>query len=315
MNGVIVVDKPNGVTSHDVVEGVRRAAGADRAGHFGTLDPLATGVLPVAIGRATRLQQFYLHARKSYTGTIHFGFATNTYDSQGNPTSEPKSVSLIPEKLLAAGRQFLGEIEQTPPAFSAKKIQGIAAHRLARKNRPVALKPVRIHVYRFELFLKSSTEAHFEIECSAGTYVRSIAHDLGQVLRCGAHLTALRRTASGDFTLENAVSWSPEIFEPGQKPDPALWEQYLIPLKKLLLWMPAAIVPSDDCRRVRNGMAFRSKLEEHPSPQPSGAEIKEDQWIRILEQNGDLIGVGMSHSSNQNEAWAEIKPKIILRAD
>lgn len=208
MDAVLVIDKPAGLTSHDVVARVRRLLGERSVGHLGTLDPLATGVLPLLIGRYTRLAQFFAAADKCYEGVIRLGFATATYDADGEQvgarTDEPK-VTL--EQIRRIAMTLIGDIEQNPPRFSAKKIAGVPAYKLARKNQEVELKSVRVRVEQFEIpKLESSTSALFAAKVSAGTYVRSLAHELGQRLGIGAHLAALRRTASGEFTLQQAIT-------------------------------------------------------------------------------------------------------------
>jgi len=190
LDGILVVDKPRGKTSHDIVETVRRLIGFRQIGHFGTLDPLATGVLVLALGRATRLARFYSGRRKRYSCAIRFGFATDTYDADGEPLSEDSAPALDAEKLRALAAQFVGKIQQTPPAFSAKKIHGRPAHELARKHKPVNLEPVEVEVFEFRLTGVEGSVARFVVECGAGTYIRSLAHDMGQLHGAGAHLAS-----------------------------------------------------------------------------------------------------------------------------
>jgi tRNA pseudouridine55 synthase len=208
VNGLLVIDKPGGITSHDVVNRLRRITGERSIGHLGTLDPMATGVLPLLMGKYTRLAQYFSSAEKCYTGAIRFGFATDTYDAEGEPAGPDRWVefaeSLTREKVRAAAERFHGEIDQIPPAFSAKKIEGKPAYRLAREGKPVELKPARVNVYAFEILEMAGADASFSIEISAGGYVRSVAHELGQDLGCGAHLSRLRRTRAGPFTLGDA---------------------------------------------------------------------------------------------------------------
>lgn len=206
MDAVLVIDKPAGMTSHDVVARVRRLLGEQSVGHLGTLDPSATGVLPLLTGRYTRLAQFYGAADKTYEGVIRLGFATDTYDADGEPLGSQQIVRVTLEQLQSVARVFLGEIEQQPPKFSAKKIAGVPAYKLARKNQEVDLKKVRVRVLRFEIHGLEGDRARFSAEVSAGTYVRSLAHELGQNVGIGAHLAELRRTASGEFTLIQAVT-------------------------------------------------------------------------------------------------------------
>ncbi len=204
MDGLLVIDKPGGMTSHDVVSRVRRITGEKSVGHLGTLDPMATGVLPLLLGRYTRLAQFFSTAEKTYIGSIRFGFATDTYDSEGEPAGPATQPELNLDQIRSAAAQFQGAMEQTPPAFSAKKIAGKPAYKLAREGKQVELKPAKIFIHRFEIKSYLQDTAHFEITVSAGGYVRSVAHELGQALGCGAHLSRLRRTQAGVFTLEQA---------------------------------------------------------------------------------------------------------------
>src|SRR5512146_2887312 len=180
MNGVLVVDKPAGMTSHDVVNRVRRIVRERSVGHLGTLDPMATGVLPLVLGRLTRLAQFYTASEKVYEGTIRFGFATDTYDSEGEPSGAPAPVRFAFDELRRAATRFRGVIEQMPPPFSAKKIQGVPAYKLARKKQEVELQPVAVEIKEFEIESFEGEVAHFRARVASGTYMRSVAHDLGR---------------------------------------------------------------------------------------------------------------------------------------
>ena len=204
MNGVIVIDKPPGLTSHDVVNRARRILGQRSVGHLGTLDPAATGVLPIVVGNLTRLAQFYTHSEKAYEGVIRFGFATDTYDADGEPTTPVQSVEIKREEVCALDSQFKGVIEQMPPPFSAKKIAGVPAYKLARKNKEVVLKPVQVEIKEFEILAVESDRVTFRARVASGTYIRSVAHDMGQKLGCGAHLASLRRTAAAEFSIDDA---------------------------------------------------------------------------------------------------------------
>ncbi|HLJ90783.1 MAG TPA: tRNA pseudouridine(55) synthase TruB [Candidatus Angelobacter sp.] len=208
MDGVLIVDKPAGMTSHDVVASVRRILRERSVGHLGTLDPSATGVLPLVVGRFTRLAQFYTEADKRYEGSIRFGFATDTYDAEGQPTGPEQAVSLSLESIRSAAARFLGMIEQTPPPYSAKKIAGVPAYKLARKNQEVKLKPKQIEIKEFEIVDWDGDwdgqNARFKTWVSSGAYVRSLAHELGQILGPGAHLSSLKRTAVREFRIEEA---------------------------------------------------------------------------------------------------------------
>ena len=203
-----MIDKPGGMTSHDVVDRLRRITGERSIGHLGTLDPMATGVLPLLLGKFTRLAQYFSAAEKSYAGGIRFGFATDTYDAEGEPCGPDQwpeaAEKLTLERVRATAARFHGEMEQMPPQFSAKKIDGQPAYKLARKGKPVELKPARVRIDDFVIDAVDGPEASFTIDISAGGYVRSVAHELGRDLGCGAHLSRLRRTRAGAFTLADA---------------------------------------------------------------------------------------------------------------
>ena len=204
MNGVLIIDKPSGLTSHDVVNRVRRLLNQRSVGHLGTLDPMATGVLPLVIGNFTRLAQFYVGSDKTYEGTVRFGFCTDTYDAEGEPTTESKEVNLRPEDLEPKLARFRGVIEQVPPPFSAKKIKGVPAYKFARKQKEVKLAPVQVEIKELEVLGVDVDRMRFRARVASGTYMRSVAHDLGQAMGCGAHLESLRRTAVAEFTENDA---------------------------------------------------------------------------------------------------------------
>lgn len=206
MNGVLIIDKSPGLTSHDVVHRARKILGQRSVGHLGTLDPMATGVLPLVIGSFTRLAQFYLSSEKSYEGAIRFGFSTDTYDAEGEATSTPTNITVSREELDTLTAKFRGVIPQMPPPFSAKKIKGVPAYKLARKQKEVRLEPVQVEIKQFEILSLDGDRVRFHARVSSGTYMRSVAHDMGQLLGCGAHLESLRRTSVAEFTLGEARS-------------------------------------------------------------------------------------------------------------
>jgi tRNA pseudouridine55 synthase len=256
MNGLLVLDKPAGMTSHDVVDIVRRATGERSVGHLGTLDPMATGVLPLLLGKYTRLAQFFGTAEKSYEGTIRFGFATDTFDAEGTPATDATPLTLSLSELRSLALRFHGEMQQMPPVFSAKKIGGVPAHKLARAGKPVDVKPARITIHRFELLSLEGPspmemEARFEMQVSAGGYVRSVAHELGQLAGCGAHLATLRRTQAGAFTLEQTITLDELKALAGT---PGEIERRLPHPRTLLPEMPSVTVDEQTAGRLRNGM-------------------------------------------------------------
>ena len=252
ISGVVIVDKPAGFTSHDVVARTRRILGIRQVGHFGTLDPFATGVLPLSVGKATRFAQFYLKSRKSYQGTIRFGFSTDTYDATGRPISDPIAVSLNRSTLEKTFAGLTGRLMQTPPPFSAKRIQGTRAYKLARRQEPVKLEPAEVEVYALELLGIEGDSVEFAVECSGGTYVRSLAYDIGQTLGCGAHLAALRRTAVAEFHENRALT----LDDLGQQAGEGKLESCVIPIEALLPDCPELVVRGRDEKSVRHGHQF-----------------------------------------------------------
>jgi len=279
VDGILIVDKPCDWTSHDVVNKVRRWAGTRKVGHLGTLDPSATGVLPLVIGKATRLAQFYTRNDKVYEGVIHFGYATDTYDAAGEPAGPEQSVSLAAAQVDAVLAAFRGKFAQTPPPVSAKKVGGRPAYEMARKQQPVELKPVDIEVYALDLLELQGCEARVRVHCSAGTYLRSIAHDAGQALGCGAHLRSLRRAASGDFTIEMARTMEQlaALSEAGR------FEEAVIPAAQLLPQFPVEIVDAITAGQIRNGRTFRV----------SPFQVRKDaKYVKAVTQDGDLIAIG-----------------------
>jgi tRNA pseudouridine55 synthase len=261
IDAILVIDKPKGMTSHDVVARVRRALGERSVGHLGTLDPLATGVLPLLIGRYTRLAQFFESSDKSYEGVIRLGFATDTYDAEGDPVGPvAQEVKVTLEQLQGTARTFIGDIRQTPPQFSAKKIGGVPAYKLARRKQDVELTDVQIHVERFEISKLDSDRAFFKAKVSAGTYVRSLAHDLGQQLGVGAHVAELRRTASGEFTLDQAVTLDrlqgvkDELVARGIPIEDWLTDISVHP-RQILRQLPSITVNSETAGLIANGRA------------------------------------------------------------
>ncbi len=277
VSGVLVVDKPIGMTSHDVVQVVRRGTGIRRAGHTGTLDPRASGVLVILIGPAVRLSEYVSASDKRYQATIRLGSSTDTYDSEGRvvQTASVDDVDDVDEeKFDNALQTFVGEIEQVPPPYSAVKVNGRKAYEMAREGEEVLLQPRKIHVYSLELLEWASPEAVVDVFCSSGTYVRSLANDLGTALGCGAHLIGLRRTKSGRFTLRDAVPLRrlQEAFMAGD------WYRYLIPAAEALGDWPMVELDADQVELVRHG---------HRVP----AEPESANWARGVSEQGDLVAL------------------------
>lgn len=285
MDGAVIVDKPSGWTSHDVVNKVRRLAGTKKVGHLGTLDPGATGVLPLVIGRATRLAQFYTRNDKIYEGVIRFGYSTDTYDAGGQPTSPEQDIRLDRASLETILQKFRGVFSQVPPPVSAKKIAGRPAYELARKQQPVELKPVDVEVYSLDLLRLEGCEAEVRVHCSAGTYLRSIAHEAGQALGCGAFLKSLRRTASGDFKIEGArtLEQLAELAQAGR------FEEAVIPAAQLLPEFPAELVDALTAGQIRNGRDFRV------SPFRTRAA---GRFVKAVTPEGQLVAIGEARLPN-----------------
>jgi tRNA pseudouridine55 synthase len=275
MNGLLVLDKPSGMTSHDVVAIVRRATGEKSIGHLGTLDPMATGVLPLLLGRYTRLAQFFGQAEKHYTGHIRFGFATDSFDSDGVPSSDEQPLRHSLDELRILSKKFHGEMDQLPPIFSAKKINGVPAHKLARAGAEVAVKPARITIHDFELTSLEADTAGFTMSVSAGGYVRSVAHELGQLAGCGAHLSSLRRTRAGAFLLQQAITID-------QLKNSSISElEALLPHPRTLLpEMPSVTVDDQLAGRLRNGM------------QVNLPDFSQAPLIKVFTAPTDLLAIG-----------------------
>ncbi|GAB4469195.1 MAG: tRNA pseudouridine(55) synthase TruB [Anaerolineales bacterium] len=274
VSGVLVVDKPIGLTSHDVVQIIRRGTGIRRAGHTGTLDPRASGVLVVLIGPAVRLSEYVAASDKRYQATIRLGSSTDTYDSEGSITETNAWENITEEEFNRVLQKFVGEIEQVPPPYSAVKVKGKKAYDLAREGEEVDLPPRIIQVYHLEVLEWAPPEVVIDVYCSSGTYVRSLANDLGKELGCGAHLIGLRRTKSGKFTLRDAIPLRKlqEAFETGT------WYRYLIPAAEALAEWPMIELDADQVELVRHG---------HRVP----GEPNEKGWARGVSQQGDLVAL------------------------
>jgi tRNA pseudouridine55 synthase len=279
VDGVIVADKEEGWTSHDVVSKMRRIANTKKIGHLGTLDPIATGVLPLVIGRATRLAQFYTRSDKIYEALIRFGFATDTYDRGGTPTSPETEPCVSAEELERLLDSFRGEILQAPPPVSAKKVDGVRAYQLARRQIPVDLPPAPVHIHDLTLLEVRGSEARLRAHCSGGTYMRSIAHDLGKALGCGAHLRDLRRLASAEFTIEPAHT----IPQLQQLAAENRLEEALIPAARMVPDFPTIYVDPVTAGQIRQGRNFPVS----PFRVQQGA-----RYVKAVSSDGELIAIG-----------------------
>ena len=302
MDGLIVVDKPRGPTSHDIVYRIRRLLGV-KTGHCGTLDPEASGVLLVAVGRAARLFPFLSGHDKAYAGAVRFGFATDTYDAAGRPISPPSSDLPNEGTLREAMRRFEGRIRQTPPAYSALKKGGQPLYKLARANREVSIEAREVIVRRFALASWMSPVAEFEVECSAGTYVRSLAHDLGRELRCGAHLASLRRTSSGPFSLSGART--PDVIEAMAASGPP--DRFVIPMEALLPEFPALVLRPDGAERVRHGNPVYPEHALPPAGWTAAPLPGEDAVFRLFGEDGRLLA--LARRSREGES---LSPFLVL---
>jgi len=279
-----------------VVEVVRRLLGFRQIGHLGTLDPLATGVLVLLLGRATRMARFYSGRRKRYASTIRFGYATDTYDADGKAQGEDKAPQLSRQEIEPLVAEFTGHLMQMPPAYSAKKIAGRPAHELARKNKPVELKAVEVDVYEFRIESVEGSRVRCVIECGAGTYIRSLAHDLGARQGTGAHLEEISRVAVGEFTLDQAVT----LDELQNAVRTGRAAELIMPLERMLPELPRATVLPVVERRVRHGAKFTLPLAQIQPAQftsPPGATSHLDSGppapprLRVFSQQQKLIAV------------------------
>jgi tRNA pseudouridine55 synthase len=274
VSGVLVVDKPVGLTSHDVVQIIRRGTGIRRAGHTGTLDPRASGVLVILIGPAVRLSEYVSASDKRYQATIRLGSSTDTYDGEGRVINSRPIGAITEDQFNTTLQRFVGEMEQTPPPYSAVKVKGKKAYEMAREGEEVDLEPRIINVYSLEILEWAPPEAVIDVYCSSGTYVRSLANDLGLALGSGAHLVGLRRTKSGRFTLRDAVPLRrlQEAFDAGN------WYRYLIPAAEALADWPMVELDADQVELIRHG---------HRVPGEPGVK----GWARGVSEQGDLVAL------------------------
>ncbi len=290
MNGVLVIHKPAGVTSHDVVARVRRIVKERSVGHLGTLDPMATGVLPLLLGRMTRLAQFYGSCEKAYEGEIRFGFATDTYDAMGEPLGPPQPFVASLEQVRALARRYQGKFEQMPPPFSAKKIAGVPAYKLARKKKEVPLKPVEVEIQELEISGLDGDRASFRARVATGTYLRSVAHDLGRDLGVGAHLSRLVRAAVAEFSLAEARTLE-ELEAAFQAGD---MESVLVHPRRILPHLPSVTATDESVARIRHGNAVNL---------PEMSRAKE---VKVFQGQTELIAIA------SRVAGTLFHPRVVL---
>ena len=297
ISGALVVDKPVGMTSHDVVQAIRNGTNLRRAGHTGTLDPRASGVLVILVGPAVRLSEYVSASDKRYQAIIRLGGSTDTFDAEGLVTPTVDPVNVTEAQFEEALKTFVGEIEQTPPPYSAVKVQGRKAYEMAREGEEVELAPRKITVHHLEVLEWTPPEVVIDVHCSSGTYVRSLANDLGVMLGCGAYLVGLRRTKSGRFSLRDAVPLRKlqEAFTAGN------WYQYLIPAAEAIGDWPAVELSPDEVEGVRHG--HRVKVTGEPT------ETK----VRGVSTQGELVAL-MELISNE-DGTREWQPKKVFFTD
>jgi tRNA pseudouridine55 synthase len=309
MDGLLVIDKPVGPTSHDVVARLRRTLEEKRVGHTGTLDPAATGVLPLVVGRATRLARFLSSAVKGYRATVRLGVSTDTYDATGIEQSRHEGPLPDRAAIERALDAFRGPFLQTPPAYSAKKVDGERSHRIARRasaNQGTAERPdaAGVTTSRIAIVGLDGSRLDLDLECSAGFYVRSLAHDLGERLGVGAHLEALRRTRSGDLTLADAV---PLAAVDGRRD---LAVAAMIPMRRMLPALPAVLLTADGVRLARHGRVLAPGAGL-ATPRPgSGAGADVPACVRLIDPEGELVGLGRPAG-----VAGEWHPFVVLASD
>lgn len=294
MNGVLIIDKPAGLTSHDVVNRARRILQERSIGHLGTLDPMATGVLPLVVGALTRLAQFYTASEKTYEGTIRFGFATDTYDAEGAPTTEPQQINLRPEEIENLAARFRGVAEQTPPPFSAKKIHGVPAYKLARRHKEVVLQPVKVEIKEFVILSAELDRVRFRARVASGTYMRSVAHEMGRELACGAHLESLRRTSVAEFTLEDASTLEQLADSARSSQQSETLETLFVHPRRLLPDFPAVTADELTAARIRSGRTINLP------------ELSRARQVKVFSSQKDLLAIAT------RVAGTLFHPKIVL---
>lgn len=292
MNGILIIDKPPGLTSHDVVSRVRRILNTRRVGHTGTLDPFATGVLVILVGKATRLAQFLDKDEKEYEAIVQFGYETDSGDLTGTRIKDcGLRMQEVSERLAAVNwdkvlPEFRGRIEQVPPMYSAKKVAGRKLYEIAREGREIERKSVEVVIHELEILSTNQTSAGLRVICSAGTYIRTLAEDIGRKIGLGAHLTGLRRTRAGKFELSESV-----------KLENLEHEQTLLPLRKAVSHLPSVVLDPGRIEKTRNGLSTRYAMDD----------LLKDQPLQMIDERGELIAIGF-----YNESERAVQPKVVL---
>jgi tRNA pseudouridine55 synthase len=302
-DGLLLADKPSGMTSHDVVERFRRRSAIRKVGHTGTLDPLATGLLVLCVGRATRLQAFLMKLEKTYEGTIQFGWATDSYDASGAPLGEAREVSVEHIDFASLVPRFLGEFDQTPPQFSAKKVAGVRAYELARKGEVADLKPKRITVYEFDILGVSGSTMRFRVRSSAGTYVRSLAHELGQAAGVAAHLRDLRRTAIGAFRVDDAIAFERLAGAPVEE---ILAPPHYQPLSAIDLPLEKLRIDWTQEQKMLRGQAVIMM---------PAIPVRQGDLVALGNPADQLVAIGEVINVLQESGPIEVRPRVVLRGE
>ncbi|MBP1595804.1 MAG: tRNA pseudouridine synthase [Acidobacteria bacterium] len=300
MDGVLVIDKPQGWTSHDIVAKIRNLTKIKKVGHTGTLDPFATGVLPLTLGHATRLTNYFISSDKTYHGVMRFGFATDTYDCEGEASGEDSRPHLDAARVEEIFSRYRGAVRQTQPPYSAKKIHGKPMYEYARKGVIVEAGAKDVTIHSLKLLRVEGSEAEFELTCTAGTYARSLAHDVGRDYGCGAHLARLRRTRSGDFPVEASTG----LGEGDEFHSREYFLDRVIPMRDLLQEIPAIRLSPGDRERAAHGMDLNLLTS-----------CWDAEEYRLLDENGNLVAMARRLQTfvspvEQPVRWVRIHPHI-----
>jgi len=304
-NGVLLVDKPLGFTSHDVVAYTRLLLQIKKVGHLGTLDPLATGLLVLCLGKATRLAKFTSGGDKVYIGVVQLSHSTTTYDLEGEPLGKPTEVKVEKKEVIRVLSGFQGRIKQLPPQFSAKKVAGKPMYRYARQGMTMQMKPVEVEIYDIELLKLFPAQLWLRVRCSAGTYLRSLAHDIGQALGCGGYLSYLRRVRSGSFSLADALPMDQllRFYQSGNL------KEKTIPLEDLFPELPALRVDSRGRGKLLHGMKLSSREFQRESPISTGKD-----YYKALDEGGKLVAIGRFIQPGDSPE-EDFKPEVVLLDD